>query len=934
MQKGSLAFFILLLFFSSLFAPAQGGSFYVPLFWFSPCGGKSSSLLSTFAWTASFSSGGGIIAVIGPLYFDYPYIYSRAPPNGYLSSSGNATLECSATDANWLYNISFYSNYSGSWGIVNYSSLIGHADSSNYTVSFTSDYYWYCVVCDALGYCTQSPTWVIYYNASLPQVILLSPPNSTTTYPALINFSCRAESAKPIDNITIYIWKDNSLYYSNSTLATSNNYTANFTLFVGVGNYSWNCRANNSDGYSARAPYNFTLRVLSPLTPTIFEAWARPPVIINGSTEYLYINATQADILQANVTLPNGTVISLNLTNGANFSFNNTNLTGLYNVTFIALNSTTHAFSTAQDSFIAVLPLNFNLTVVNSSYNGTPSSLRVVYEEWVYADLSSPTGNFLLTLPNYTYNVTITSLSSNARAFFENFSLSQENNKLFGMDKKQENESLLYGFNSSFTSPLQVVLYLPYSPLSTPLSFIHCSPFDFSSMSCSSGSSFAATLSGGDVVVSLSSLGVEGFKIIQEEIEEEGKPKKRFNVSLSYTGCLADGITFNIIDSKTGEAVEGRVFIRFDSIYSEVKDGSKVTFYPPYAGEYYYQITATGYKSREGHFSLEDCFVCSEDDDCASNQRCEDGKCVDIQCECGIATNHQCYAYECCSSQDCETGMCFEHKCVECKDNNDCPSSSFCNASYQCEEVECGCGYVENHVCHAYECCSDSDCGEGYICEGHQCELYDIEIEAPPNASEGEEISIQLTINGEPIPDTDVVINGKHYTTDSNGFIHLVAPPEDLRVEYLGRVKEIKVVPVIRNLQVALVSSEGEFFKDVPVTITLRNSKGEEVVGDIIIEGPDGKITKIEGVSKAKFIPYTSGRYKITGLAKKHHTSQTSFVANSCELSLAGKKLDYGRYGIGIKLCWYWWVALALISYLLYRIFKKKEKGGKKHEKK
>ncbi len=916
----------LLLLISFVYSSGIGGSYYVPLYWHSFCGAANGTTLTSSLWTAQYGADGSITAIMGPLYIDYPVIYSRSPPDNYISLSGNETLQCYGNDANWLGNLSFYSNYSGAWTLVNSTNLTGQVDGGNTTVNFTSDYYWYCEICDVFGYCSQSPPWLIIYNGSIPNVTLILPPNETYTVNTTINFSCRAEDPN-LDSVKLYVWRDGSLYYTTSTVASGTNYTANFTVSLGIGNYTWNCEANNSNGRSAFAPSNYTLHIVPVIQPVILNAWARPPVIINGSTEWLYISAMFADELYANVTLPNGTIVNVTLTNNANTSFTNTNLTGTYHVTFIARNSTSGNYSLAYDNFVAAEPIDFNLTVVDSSFNGTPSTLRIVYDEWTYVNTTSSNGHFLITLPNYTYNVTIIAASNNSRTFFENLSLSTENNKIFGVDRTQPAiDEVLYGFNSTFTSPTHILLYLSYSPLTTPLSFEKCSPFDFSAMDCSSGTSIGGGISGGSVVFSLPSLSEEGYKIIHEVIIDNDHDKY-LDVEVITTGCVEDGVRFIVRDRSSEKPVEdARIYVKYGSTWIEVAYGSDVFFDLPYSGSYSYSVTAHHYHAVMDGFDVEVCHGCSSNDDCAENEYCNGGTCTPIECDCGVIVDHQCNAFECCSNDDCPSGLCYDHFCADCNDNSDCASDEVCS-NHDCVPLDCGCGYAVDHTCYAYQCCEDADCGANAYCENHLCNPYDIQIDGPPFADEGDNVTIHVTINGEDLSNGEIYINGEEYTTDENGYVVYTATDEDIKVVYSGILKKVRVIPVFRELSLKLKLEGSKPFKGEPLHIIPVNSKGQPVRADITVRGPDDQVFIYRDVSDLEFTPYIGGKYVVTAEASKYLPVSMNFKANSCELKIFDYTLDYGKWTLFITLCWYWWVLFVILAIMLLLIWRKLSKN-------
>ncbi len=909
MRYSSLKSLLFFLFLISVFhSVASGGQYYVPLYWISTSGANSSQMISTSPGSAAYGSSPSIAATFGPLYHDYPVIYSRTPPNNYVSSTGNENLTCRAGDGDWLKNITFYTNISGSWQVLGHYNLTAYIDEESQNITFNDTFYWYCYVCDALGYCTNTTPWVVYYNASIPFVELIEPANDTYQSPSTTTFSCNAtDNVENLDTITIYIWRNGTLFYTNTTSASGHYYQANFTLYTDLGEYNWTCKANNSKGYEGWAGYNYTLHVVSSNTPTIIEAWARPPVIINGTTEWLFINATNSDYVYANVTLPNGSIEHVNLTNGANTSYNNTYLFGQYNVTFVAENTISGTYATAYDEFIVVNGITFNLSVVNSSYNGTWARLEIVYDEWTYVNQTSANGNFSINLPNYTFNTTITSVSGNSIAFFEMLHLGNDNNKIFGNDREDGNESILYGYDERFSTPTSVTLRLSYGPLSLPLSSILCSAFNFSQMNCSSGTGLSPSIAGGYLVFSFSSLGEDGIKILQEE-ESGGGGKKHLNVELDYTGCLEDGVTFIITDRSSGEPVDARVYVLYDVIWNTVEYGSEVTVYPPYEGEYFYNIRADGYVQEDGHFTLEKCNECEDSSECGADEVCSGGQCEKIDCDCGYIEDHSCIHYECCS-------------------NDDCSGSSYCSSENTCEPVECACGYIENHTCISYECCSDDDCSSGEICEDHVCNPLDIEIIAPNETDEGDNVTVQLLINGEPGDFEDLLIEGESYTTDEEGYVTFIAPPVDeITVIYRGRVQKIKVIPVNKILDVEIEVESGEFFKDVPVDVELFDSQGNPISANIEIVSPTGETSVYYDVHKIKYVPSTRGKYLVRAFGKGYIPSSEDFRANSCELSFFGNIIDFGRWSLVITLCWYIWLLVLIILSLLYYIYRRLKK--------
>lgn len=108
--------------------------------------------------------------------------------------------------------------------------------------------------------------------------------------------------------------------------------------------------------------------------------------------------------------------------------------------------------------------------------------------------------------------------------------------------------------------------------------------------------------------------------------------------------------------------------------------------------------------------------------ECNSDSDCEECYYCSIATEtCKLKADTQCLMDSDCSyfggGYACNSCNCTP---PECSTNFDCPDDEYC-LDYNCTDVECDCGYVENHQCHHYECCDDSDCPSDQECESHEC---------------------------------------------------------------------------------------------------------------------------------------------------------------------------------------------------------------------
>ncbi len=211
---------------------------------------------------------------------------------------------------------------------------------------------------------------------------------------------------------------------------------------------------------------------------------------------------------------------------------------------------------------------------------------------------------------------------------------------------------------------------------------------------------------------------------------------------------------------------------------------------------------------------------CAADGDCAINERCLDGDCVQVPCPCGQVQNHQCMPYECCADPDCAADeTCESHSCVKkpdegCKADGECPPAQYCDvppgaASGSCKDVTGQCGYVENHVFvpYGYECGSEEGCpacSEGFACVDHGCVQND--VSCPTTGIVGDSKTCEVKYDGEPCTGCEYVVtdpSGKNTTgrTDENGNFALPLGSEGtykvalIRDGQVVKVIEVKAFP-------------------------------------------------------------------------------------------------------------------------------------------
>ncbi len=236
------------------------------------------------------------------------------------------------------------------------------------------------------------------------------------------------------------------------------------------------------------------------------------------------------------------------------------------------------------------------------------------------------------------------------------------------------------------------------------------------------------------------------------------------------------------------------------------------------------KVTKSGYLPKEMSVDLISCSECgipqlggcTQDSDCAMNEKCLDGDCVQVPCPCGQVQNHQCMPYECCADSDCAADeTCESNECVKkpdegCKADGECSPMQYCDippgaASGSCKDVTGDCGYVENHVFvpYGYECGDEPGCpacSEGFACVDHGCVQND--VSCPTTGIVGDSKTCEAKENGQPCANCDYVVTdptGKNSTgmTDENGNFDL-----PLTIEGTYRVALLKDGQVVKVIEV------------------------------------------------------------------------------------------------------------------------------------
>jgi len=175
-------------------------------------------------------------------------VYPIGNPDG--TNQQLVNFNCSAEDSIGLQNISLFitDNTNSSFSLNQSAQITGNENSSNWTLNLAfGNYTVNCLAYDSDNNSDWDENKTFYVDNISPNVVLNSP---NYTYndsgsPININFNCSATDNIPLKNISLFITDNtNSSFSLNSTTSlTGTSSSANWTLRLTNGNYTWNCLA-------------------------------------------------------------------------------------------------------------------------------------------------------------------------------------------------------------------------------------------------------------------------------------------------------------------------------------------------------------------------------------------------------------------------------------------------------------------------------------------------------------------------------------------------------------------------------------------------------------------------------------------------------------------------------------------------------------------
>ncbi|MEM4375600.1 MAG: S8 family serine peptidase, partial [Candidatus Woesearchaeota archaeon] len=231
-----------------------------------------------------------------------------------------------------------------------------------------------------LGLLTDTPIILQVSDTNLPNISLTSPPNNSLFASGiLIELKYIAnDTTSELANCSLIL---NSVLNQTHT-SPQENTEQTFIVNLGEGTHSWRVECTDSSAQANVGSSETRILTVDGTPPSVFDPKPAPNSTFKiGTTIEVAVNATDnvaVDTVYANITLPNGTLQQLILALATGSKYNNSftipALTGLYNITYFANDTSGNANTTTTTNFTATnqapsITLYFPLN--NTQFNNT-----------------------------------------------------------------------------------------------------------------------------------------------------------------------------------------------------------------------------------------------------------------------------------------------------------------------------------------------------------------------------------------------------------------------------------------------------------------------------------------------------------------------------------------------------------------------------------
>ncbi|MCK4997331.1 hypothetical protein KAS08_03425, partial [Candidatus Pacearchaeota archaeon] len=340
---------------------------------------------------------------------DAPLVSLIGPANNARLNSNDVTLVCDSTDAGGLANVTLYHNIGQAFGANETRDISGSSNSSNFTINDVSDgtYIWNCITRDTFSneaFGIVNFTFTV--DTVLPVVSSVSPSvGSVYNISNVVEISADVTDDESVDEVFANITFPNSTVVQLSlTYSSGNKYNNSFIASVLLGVYDVLIIANDSSG-NINATEVGGFNVTDVVVPIVLDLECNPSSLNLSQNVICNVSVTDdvsIDTVLANVTYSNGTSVTVavsNVTDNYYFSFALTSLTGQYNVSWFANDSSGNVGANSSSfvvSDVVVPVVSSVLPTLNSEYN-ISDSFEIAVDvtddlevDYVFANLTLP----------------------------------------------------------------------------------------------------------------------------------------------------------------------------------------------------------------------------------------------------------------------------------------------------------------------------------------------------------------------------------------------------------------------------------------------------------------------------------------------------------------------------------------------------------------
>jgi hypothetical protein len=319
-------------------------------------GSTFSSATHTHSVTVSFSTADHRPPYINVIFgyarelieeLDYaPTVTLNSPLNGTTSLSTNVQFSCTVTDDYDIFNVTLYTNHTGTFSPRQTINVEGSSNTS-YTALFNialpdqSSLIWNCLAYDnssQSGWASSNFTLYVNERAE-PLVTLISPANSSVMTQGSVDFQCSADDDQDIQSLAlftnrtgVFAFEQVQVYPGINDKSVSHTFTQ--SGFLDGQSYSWNCKAIDNSSIEMFAESNYHFSVYLGIPNITLVSPSENAYSLNGSVQLTCAGYDNHDV--ASISLYHNLSGTFQLNQTASFpGISDTSATVTFNLTAI-----------------------------------------------------------------------------------------------------------------------------------------------------------------------------------------------------------------------------------------------------------------------------------------------------------------------------------------------------------------------------------------------------------------------------------------------------------------------------------------------------------------------------------------------------------------------------------------------------------------------